>query len=50
MLGLPPAADEARALLEPEAFEAAYAAGRTMDRAAIIAYALAGLADPRPSA
>ena len=43
MLGLPSAADEARTRLDLEAFERAYAAGRTMDRAAIIAYALAGL-------
>jgi hypothetical protein len=46
MLGLPPAADEARAHLEPEAFDRAYAAGRAMDRAAIIAYALDGLRMP----
>jgi len=47
MLGLPPAADEARAPLDPAAFERAYATGLTMDRAAIIAYALAGLAETR---
>ena len=46
MLGLPPAADEARARMAPEAFDRAYAAGRTMDRAAIIAYALDGLRMP----
>ncbi|HLY15357.1 MAG TPA: adenylate/guanylate cyclase domain-containing protein [Candidatus Limnocylindrales bacterium] len=48
MLGLPPTADVARAMMEPEAFARAYAAGRAMDRAAVIAYALEGLAERQP--
>jgi predicted ATPase/class 3 adenylate cyclase len=46
MLGLPPTAEEARAHLAPDAFARAYAAGRAMGRAAIIAYALEGLTKP----
>ena len=49
MLGLPPTADVARAMMGPEAFERAYAAGQAMDRAAVIAYALEGLRDSRRS-
>ncbi len=50
MLGLPPSADEARSRLDVATFERAYAAGRTMDRAAIIAFALEGLAEAEPGA
>jgi predicted ATPase/class 3 adenylate cyclase len=45
MLGLPTSADEARSRLDPEAFERAYQLGRTMDRSAIIAFTMAGLAE-----
>ena len=43
MLGLPTAAEEARSRLDPETFETAYERGRSMNRSAIVAYALAGL-------
>lgn len=37
-----------RSRLDPETFERAYQQGRTMDRAAIIAYTMAGLAESGP--